>query len=82
MFHMINAESLLKNIRDGKINFADVSEEQLRYFLSTVALDCTDEVHEYHALRNALINLPRDKQLSVCDGYFLNGQKYSLTIRQ
>ena len=45
---MINADSLLESILNGKIKFADLSEEQLRYFLSTVALDCTDEVHEYH----------------------------------
>ena len=51
MFHMINAESLLSDVRGGKINFADLSEEQLRYFLSTVALDCTDEVYEYHVMR-------------------------------
>lgn len=29
---MINAESLLSDVRGGKINFADLSEEQLRYF--------------------------------------------------
>ena len=29
---MINAESLLSDVRSGKINFADLSEEQLRYF--------------------------------------------------
>lgn len=80
MFHMINAESLLSDVRGGKINFADLSEEQLRYFLSTVALDCTDEVHEYHAMRNTLLNLPRDEQLSICDEYFLNGQRFSLII--
>lgn len=77
---MINAESLLSDVRGGKINFADLSEEQLRYFLSTVALDCTDEVHEYHVMRKVLLNLPRDKQLSICDEYFLNGQRFSLII--
>lgn len=70
MFHMINAESLLSDVRGGKINFADLSEEQLRYFLSTVALDCTDEVHEYHVMRKVLLNLPRDEQLRICDEYF------------
>lgn len=29
---MINADSLLESIRNGKIKFADLSEEQLRYF--------------------------------------------------
>ena len=82
MFHMINAESLLSDVRGGKINFADLSEEQLRYFLSTVALDCTDEVQEYHVVRNTLLNLPRDEQLRICDEYFLNGQRFSLTIHQ
>ena len=67
---MINAESLLSDVRGGKINFADLNEEQLRYFLSTVALDCTDEVHEYHVMRNTLLNLPRDEQLRICDEYF------------
>lgn len=80
MFHMINAESLLSDVRGGKINFADLSEEQLRYFLSTVALDCTDEVHGYHVMRKVLLNLPRDEQLRICDEYFLNGQRFSLTI--
>ena len=81
MFHMINAESLLSDVRGGKINFADLSEEQLRYFLSTVALDCTDEVHEYHVMRNTLLNLHRDEQLRICDEYFfLNGQRFSLII--
>lgn len=70
MFHMINAESLLSDVRSGKINFADLSKEQLRYFLSTVALDCTDEVHEYHVMRKVLLNLPRDEQLRICDEYF------------
>lgn len=77
---MINAESLLSDVRGGKINFADLSEEQLRYFLSTVALDCTDEVHEYHVMRKVLLNLPRDEQLSICDEYFLNCQRFSLII--
>lgn len=67
---MINAESLLSDVRSGKINFADLSKEQLRYFLSTVALDCTDEVHEYHVMRKVLLNLPRDEQLRICDEYF------------
>lgn len=50
-------------------------------FLSTVALDCTDEVHEYHVMRKVLLNLPRDEQLRICDEYFfLNGQRFSLTI--
>ena len=70
MFHMINADLLLSDVRGGKINFADLSEEQLRYFLSTVALDCTDEVHEYHVMRKVLLNLPRDEQLRICDEYF------------
>lgn len=39
-------------------------------FLSTVALDCTDEVHEYHVMRKVLLNLPRDEQLRICDEYF------------
>lgn len=77
---MINADSLLESILNGKIKFADLSEEQLRYFLSTVALDCTDEVHEYHVMRKVLLNLPRDEQLRICDEYFLNGQRFSLTI--
>lgn len=78
---MINADSLLESIRNGKIKFADLSEERLRYFLSTVALDCTDEVHEYHVMRKVLLNLPRDEQLRICDEYFfLNGQRFSLTI--
>lgn len=77
---MINADLLLESIRNGKIKFADLSKEQLRYFLSTVALDCTDEVHEYHVMRNTLLNLPRDEQLSICDEYFLNGQRFSLII--
>ena len=67
---MINADSLLESIRNGKIKFADLSKEQLRYFLSTVALDCTDEVHEYHVMRKVLLNLPRDEQLRICDEYF------------
>lgn len=29
---MINAESLLSDVRGGKIKFADLSKEQLRYF--------------------------------------------------
>lgn len=29
MFHMINADLLLSDVRCGKINFADLSEEQL-----------------------------------------------------
>lgn len=77
---MINAESLLESIRNGKIKFADLSEEQLRYFLSTVALDCTDEVYEYHVMRKVLLNLTRDEQPCICDEYFLNGQRFSLTI--
>lgn len=78
---MINAESLLSDVRGGKIKFADLSKEQLRYFfLSTVALNCTDEVHEYHVMRKVLLNLPRDEQLSICDEYFLNGQRFSLII--
>lgn len=77
---MINADLLLESIRNGKIKFADLSKEQLRYFLSTVALDCTDEVHEYHVMRKVLLNLPRDEQLRICDEYFLNGQRFSLTI--
>lgn len=44
MFHMINAESLLSDVRGGKINFADLSEEQLRYFYQllhwTVRMGC------------------------------------------
>lgn len=67
---MINADLLLESIRNGKIKFADLSKEQLRYFLSTVALDCTDEVHEYHVMRKVLLNLPRDEQLRICDEYF------------
>ena len=75
MFYAMNTEKVLKDIESGEIEFADVSEDQLKYFLSTVAMNCTNEVYEYHAMRKALFSLPRDKQLSVCEGYFLKGLK-------